>query len=116
LQGKPHTLPVRMAYEGLLPYSIAAFLNPLQYVVWQSEADNERVAREILDAMAGQLPQQPPIQTKPITGEHVISEDGRPVADDESWQPPLPEFDPRFLAELETPGGAVKLRDKLCRT
>lgn len=25
---------------------------------------------------------------------------------------PLPEFDPRWLEELEAPGGAVKLRDR----
>ncbi|MBN1993916.1 MAG: AAA-like domain-containing protein [Anaerolineae bacterium] len=113
LQGKPHTLPVRLAYEGLLPYSIAALLNPVQYVVWQNEADNKNVAREILAAVKGQLPQQKPIQIEPATEANIISEDGRPVADDERIQPPLPEFDPRFLAELEVPGGAVKLRDKL---
>jgi hypothetical protein len=44
LQGRPQTLPVRVAYEGLLPYPIDAFLNPLQYVVWQSDADTARCA------------------------------------------------------------------------
>jgi hypothetical protein len=42
----------------------------------------------------------------------IISEDGRIIADDETLHSPLPEFDPRFLEELEAPGGAVKLRDK----
>jgi hypothetical protein len=109
LQGKPQILPVRMAFEGLLPYTIAFFLNQQQYVVWQNEADSENVAREISAAIKNQLPQKVPVESKP----NIISEDGRPVTDEESWQPPLPEFDPRFLAELETPGGAVKLRDKL---
>jgi len=112
LQDKPRTLPVRIAYEGLLPYSIAAFVSPLQYVVWQSDDDNERVARDVLAAIEGQLPKREPILSKPAAGEFVFSEDGRAIADDEALHPPLPEFDPRFLEELEEPGGAVKLRDK----
>jgi len=112
LQGRPHTLPVRIAYEGLLPYSIDAFLDPLQYVVWESDADSERVGHEILAAIEGRLPERDPIQLRPTPGELVLSEDGRPVTDGESLHPPLPEFDPRFLEELEAPGGAVKLGDR----
>lgn len=112
-QGKPHTLPVRIAYEGLLPYSIDAFLDPLQYVVWESPADNEQVGQAILAAIEGEMPEQQPIQALPGGSELIISEDGRPVADDETLQPPLPVFDPRCLDDLEAPGGAVKLRDGL---
>lgn len=112
LQGKPHTLPVRVAYEGLLPYSIAAFVNQFQYVVWQNEADNEQVAREILAAIAGRLPQGKPIPVSVTATEAIISEDGRPVADDRTPHAPLPAFDPRFLKELVVPGGAVRLRDR----
>jgi hypothetical protein len=112
LQGHPYTLPVRMAYEGLLPYSIDAFLDPLQYVVWHSEADDKRVAQDILAAIEGRLPRQEPIQARPVAEGLIISEDGRIIADDETLHSPLPEFDPRFLEELEAPGGAVKLRDK----
>jgi len=112
LQGRPYTLPVRVAYEGLLPYSIDAFLDPLQYVVWHSEADNERVAQDILAATEGRLPERAPIPAKPVAEGLIISEDGRIIADDETLHSPLPEFDPRFLEELEAPGGAVKLRDK----
>jgi serine/threonine protein kinase len=43
LQEKPHLLSVRINQEGLLPGSIPAFLEPLHYVSWQSEADNDRV-------------------------------------------------------------------------
>jgi serine/threonine protein kinase len=111
-QGRPHILPVRIAYEGLLPYSIDAFLDPLQYVTWQSEADNERVGHEILAAIAGRLPRHSPIEASPVDTEITYSEDGRPITGDESLVPPLPEFDPRFLETLEAPGGAVKLRDR----
>jgi hypothetical protein len=111
-QGRPHTLPVRIAYEGLLPYTIDAFLDPQLYVPWHSEADNERVAQDILAAIEGRLPEWAPIQVRPTAEGFIISEDGRPIADDETLHPPLPEFDLRFLEELEAPGGAVKLRDK----
>jgi serine/threonine protein kinase len=112
LQGHPHTLPVRIAYEGLLPYTIDAFLDPLQYVVWQSDADTERVGRDILAAIEGRLPARTPIQAMSVTGDVVISEDGRIISNEVSLHPPLPEFDPRFLEELEAPGGAVRLRDR----
>ncbi|MCP4410325.1 MAG: TIR domain-containing protein, partial [Gammaproteobacteria bacterium] len=109
LQDRPYTLPVRVAYEGLLPYSIDAFLDPLQYVVWHNEADNHRVSDEILAAIAGRLPQKLP--TTSDSGHIVLSEDGGVIDDGETLPPPLPEFDPRFLEELQAPGGVVKLRD-----
>jgi serine/threonine protein kinase len=109
LQGNPRTLPVRMAYQGLLPYSIDAFLDPLQYLVWQSKADDERVGYDILAAITGQLPQRPIIQAPTPTFASEIAEDGHPVTNPDSLHPPLPEFDPRYL---EAPGGVVKLRDK----
>ena len=112
LQGKPHILPVRVDYEGLLPYSIAAFLNPLQYVVWQGPTDNEQVGLDILAAIEGRLPERTPIQAMPMAKEVIVSEDGRAISDESSLHPPLPEFDPRILEELEVPGGAVKLRDR----
>ena len=113
LQGYPRTLPVRIAYEGLLPYSIDSYLDPVQYVLWQGSEDDERICQEVLAAIEGRLEEREPFQIRPGEKVVVVSEDGRPVADDEAVHPPLPEFDPRFLEELEAPGGAVKLRDKL---
>ncbi len=113
LQGRPHTLPVRVAYDGLLPYSIDAFLAPLQHAVWHSDLDNEQLGYDILAIIEGRLPEQPSIQAQPVaTDEVIVSEDGHIITTDEPLHSPLPEFDPRFLEELPTPGGAVKLRDK----
>lgn len=109
-QGRPQTLPVRVNYEGLLPYPIDAFLNPLQYVVWRSEDDTARVCAEIQQAIRGQLPDQTPIQIRLGPDQSAVSDDGRLVAAGATLQPPLPEFDPRFL---EAPGGVVKLSDQL---
>jgi hypothetical protein len=112
-QGRPQTLPVRVAYHELLPYSIDAFLNPLQYVAWQSDDDTARLCDEIQQAIAGQLPDQTPIQIQLGPDRLAVSDDGRVVTHEAAFQPPLPEFDPRFLKQLEVPGGAVKLSDKL---
>ena len=108
-QGRPQTLPVRVAYEGLLPYAIDAFLDPLQYVVWRTQLDNDSVRDEILAAIAGRLPARSVIGPSPR--EIVFSEDGGIISNVETVHPPLPEFDPRILDALEAPGGVVKLRD-----
>ncbi|MBI1878139.1 MAG: protein kinase, partial [Chloroflexi bacterium] len=92
LQEKPHLLSVRIANEEL-PFTIPALLEPLHYVSWQSEADNERVVEEILKAVAGQLPQQPaPAPAKVAWETSLISEDGRLVGPDNTSAPPLPAF------------------------
>ena len=111
-QGHPQTLPVRVAYRGLLPYSIDAFLNPLQYVAWQSDADTARICEELQQALAGRLPDQIPIRIQPGS-DRAVSDDGRVITDQADLYPPLPEFDPRFLKQLDVTGGAVKLRDRL---
>lgn len=113
LQGRPQTLPVRIAYRGLLPYSIDAFLNPLQYVAWQSEADTARICEEIQQAIAGRLPDQIPIRIQLEPNQTTVSDDGRVITDNANFHPPLPEFDPRFLKQLDMPGGVVKLSDRL---
>jgi hypothetical protein len=114
-QKHPRLLPVRLAYEELLPYAIDAFLNPLQYVLWRTPADNERVCQDILAAITHRsLPPQP-VRAQPLKKlkeTTFISEDGSFLLDENSINAPLPAFDPRFLDELEAPGGTVKLRDK----
>ncbi len=111
-QGYPNLLPVRLAYEEMLPYTIDAFLSPYQYIAWRDKADSERLVAEILSAIYGSLDKQRPV--KPVsTGSRItISEDGRILTDEEEHAPPLPQFDPRILEELAPPGGTVSLRDK----
>ena len=77
IQGKPNTLPVRIRYEGLLPYSVDAFLDRLQYVVWEKEVDDQRVVGEILHAIEGQLPDKVPIEArKELSGALMDSHTG----------------------------------------
>ena len=51
--GKPDILPVRVAYEGSLPYDLGAILNRLNYALWKSRADDEAVLRQIEAALTG---------------------------------------------------------------
>ncbi len=112
-QGHPQILPIRMAYQGLLPYSIDAFLNPLQYVLWHDQQNNELVLNEILTAVAKGIPDKKPYQLANANEQLLLSEDGRILTNTAVNHPPLPEFDPRILEEqLTVPGGAVRIRDK----
>ena len=112
-QNKPQILPVRVALEGMLPYSLAAFLNPLQYVVWAHANDNDRVRDDILAALSGALPDQVAVAPTLIAPGIVVTSDGRIGPESDVLTAPLPQVDPRFLDELETPGGTVKLKDTL---
>jgi hypothetical protein len=111
--GHPRILPVRVAYTAPLPYRLGAYLDPLQYALWQSEADTEPLAQAILEAInsAAPLPQEA-AEFPGVGAGATVSEDGRVVSDEETMPPPLPEIDPRFIKELEAPGGAVKLRSR----
>ena len=111
--GQPRILPVRLAYTDPLPYRLGAYLEPLPYALWQSESDNEPLAQAILEAInsAAPLPQES-VQFPGVGAGATVSEDGRVVSDEETMPPPLPEIDPRFIEELEVPGGTVKLRSR----
>lgn len=97
--GNPRVLPIRVAYHETLPFSIAAFLNPFQYVTWEGESDNNRVAQEIVQAVQGELPMKEPPEKPQVTMEEKITR-------------PVPEFDVRVLDELREPGGTLRLQDK----
>ena len=44
-------LPIRVAYTDALPYDLAACLNPIQYTLWNTDADSARVIEEISAAV-----------------------------------------------------------------
>ncbi|MDM8532303.1 AAA-like domain-containing protein [Anaerolineales bacterium HSG25] len=128
-QGTPNMLLIRMAYEGLLPYSIDRLLNQARVLSWQTVDDHERIGQEILAVVEHQqgiqaktpLEGMRPVKFPPLesdshpvqtaTPKSMVSEDGRPMEDESAIYPPMPEFDPRFLEKLTAPGGAIKPRD-----
>lgn len=113
LQGRPDILPIRIQFEGMLPYSVAAFLNARQYLVWNGEADNDRILADLLAVIRGdslELPANSHPQPPAVT---VLSEDGRPQRPEAPVAAPLPEFDPRLLTDLSAPGGTMRISDTL---
>lgn len=110
MNGHPKTLPVRMNFEGLLPYTISAFLGQYQQAMWNGEQDNQRIADEISSVVRGQN------QSTGVSTIKVVplsySEDGRAIYNENEEPRPLPEFDPRILDELAEPGGSIKLGDR----
>ena len=44
----PRILPVRLAFDGPLPYPLNAYLDKIQYAVWAGAADTPRLLRELL--------------------------------------------------------------------
>ena len=51
--GKPAILPVRLAYDEPLVYPISAYLNPLQWALWDSDTDTPRLIEELQRAVSG---------------------------------------------------------------
>jgi hypothetical protein len=51
---QPTILPVRVMFEGALPYDLGAWLNRINYALWRSVADDERVLAELQRAMTGE--------------------------------------------------------------
>jgi hypothetical protein len=47
---KKQIFPVRVAYEGALPYDLGAYLDPIQYTLWRKDEPFDRVCGAILDA------------------------------------------------------------------
>src|SRR5262249_6989960 len=96
-QGRIRIYPVRLAFDGALPYDLGAFLNPLQYDLWKPGDQWAAVCRRVLDGIRS--PQVAARATNGDTPESLLSLSE--VTD--RTGAPLPAADPR----LDT--GAVAL-------
>lgn len=52
-QGKPQILPVRLNFTTPLVYPLSAYLNPLQWAIWNRHADTPKLIAELKKAMSG---------------------------------------------------------------
>ena len=65
--GKPAILPVRLAYNEPLVYPISAYLNPLQWALWDKESDTPRLISELERAVTGGILLNKTTDSKAIT-------------------------------------------------
>ena len=54
MTGAPRILPVRVAFDGPLPYPLNAYLDSIQYATWNKPDDTPRLLKELLAAIAGE--------------------------------------------------------------
>lgn len=94
--GKARLLPLRVAFDGKLPYRLAQYLDDLHYAEWRRRSDTDGLVASLLTAIEARTSLPVPI---PQAGE-------LPAADPRL---PLAEADPRFLDSLDEPGGAERL-------
>jgi len=66
--GKPRLLPVRINYEGALPDPLASILNPIQYALWTSPQEDERLVKELLSSLQAPEPPKASLNVEPPGG------------------------------------------------
>ena len=63
--GKPNILPVRLSFDQALVYPLSAYLNPLQWALWEKDTDTPRLIKELKGAIGGRkLPDSAPTLAK----------------------------------------------------
>jgi AAA-like domain/TIR domain len=87
----PRILPVRLSFDGPLPYPLNAYLNKIQYAVWNGASDTPRLLGELLDAVGGDTPPSSGPSGPPAEGEA--------------------HFPPAYAAPLPVPGGTLDIDD-----
>ena len=94
-RGKPHILPVRLAYSGRLPYPLSSYLDPLQYACWDSESDTTHVIEALRSVVSG-------------ANVSLISGGGSSEADASA----RPEHSAYLPSKLPPPGGTIGVDDQ----
>ncbi len=51
--GKPSILPVRLNFREPLVYPLSAYLNPLQWALWEKDANTPKLVEELKEAISG---------------------------------------------------------------
>jgi AAA-like domain/TIR domain len=95
--GRPHVLPIRVRYEGLLDYELDSYLARIQYARWTEHTDTSRVIEEILTAPRAGAPA-------------AVDRPSQPLREKIDRRRPQPSEDLRPL--LSPPGGTIRPNDE----
>ena len=118
----PRILPVRLRFDGPLPYPINAYLDPVQYTLWAGPADTPRLLRELLDAIGGGAPLEtgptsapispavnlPPLYAAPLPA-GPLPEPGGTLDVDDPWYVPR-QTDALALDHIRRPGQTLTIK------
>lgn len=101
-------MPIRVDFTGELPYDLGAYLDRIQYAVWQKGDDFEIIGGQILNAVEKHA--ELPIKEAGLPDEAVPDPGVQSLFDvTEAIGAPLPAADPRLIPQLELDTGTVKL-------
>jgi hypothetical protein len=89
---RPRILPVRVNFDGALPYPLNAYLDSLQYAVWSKPEDTGPLLQQLLAAITGQAPDE------------KRAGPGAPVS--------AANLPPAYAASLPVPGGTLDVEDR----
>lgn len=103
-------LPIRVDFEGELPYDLGAYLNHIQYAVWEPKTAFESIGRQIAAALAKTAGL--PHAGKAEEAEASSSEVQQLFEATEATGASLPQADPRFIPQLEPETGTLKLSSR----
>lgn len=101
-QGRPRILPVRVAYRELLPYPLSAYLNPINWALWDTPADTPRLLEELERAMAGEEQDNAAAEIGPAAPAPIPAPATTPPL--QQFQPPSPQAS---VAPLEPAEGTM---------
>jgi hypothetical protein len=92
--GRLRIFPVRISYQGALPYDLGVYLDPIQYAFWQDNESSERICSQLAQAIlrSASLPVQP--KNADCGQDHLDLRELSKVT--EQGGAPLPVADPRL--------------------
>jgi hypothetical protein len=100
-------LPIRVDFDGELPYDLAARLNPIQYARWAPDVSFDTIAEQVLAAV--EKHESLPMQGR--SEDEGVSTTGIQNLYDatDGGGAPLPAADPRLAPRVELETGTVKM-------
>ncbi len=102
--GQLRVLPVRVGFDGALPYDLASYLDPLQHALWRDGEAVEPLAARLLRVIEGTAE----MNGAPGTGDKDPGAQIKALYEvTEAMGAPMPEVDPRIMA-LGSESGAIR--------
>ncbi|HSK80952.1 MAG TPA: AAA-like domain-containing protein [Thermoanaerobaculia bacterium] len=98
LAGKMSIFPVRIGFEGKLPYDLASYLHRIQYALWHPGESQE----ELFGLLHSAILDGAPLPVTPSTDDTSVVSLADPSVAAEWKGAPLPAADPRIVLETGT--------------